>query len=89
MTKYRKKPGIIEAVQWNGNNVDEVLKFGDTGPQPLWGDDFKIHRANQQVEILTLEGVMKANVGDWIIRDVEGEFYPCKPSIFAATYELL
>lgn len=84
--KYRKKPVVIEAVQWDGTNVKEMLDFGDSGPQPLWGDDFKIDKAG--VHIRTLEGIMRADVDDWVIRGVKGEFYPCKPDIFAATYEL-
>jgi hypothetical protein len=87
MMKFRKKPVVIEAVQWTGNNVDEILDFGDTGPQPLWGDDFQISDDTKQVEILTLEGKMFGDVGDWIIRGVKGEFYACKNDIFEMTYE--
>lgn len=85
--KYRKKPVEIEAVQWTGENVDEVLSFGCTGPQWAWGADYQIDRESKVVEIVTLEGTMKASVGDWIVRGVAGEFYPCKPDIFSATYE--
>lgn len=87
MTKYRKKPVIIEAVRWDGKNVHEVLEFGDTSPLPVWGDDFKVNDAAGEVLIVTLEGTMTASKGDWIIRGVKGEFYPCKPDIFEATYE--
>jgi hypothetical protein len=83
--KFRKKPVVIEAVRWTGDNVKEVLDFGMTGPQPLWGDDFKVGK--MAVFILTAEGQMRASVGDWIIRGVQGEFYPCKPGIFDETYE--
>lgn len=80
--RYRKKPVVIEAVQWTGVNGAEVAAFcaGVAG----------IHAADGsmvQLQIRTLEGVMTASVGDWIIRGVKGEFYPCKPDIFAATYE--
>lgn len=85
--KYRKKPVIIEAVQWTGKNTYEILDFGFTGPAPSWGDDFRVNNKNATVEILTLEGKMIGNVGDWVIRGVKGEFYPCKPEIFEATYE--
>ncbi len=85
MAKYRKKPVVIEAVQWTGTNIDEVLDFGNSGPSPLWGDDFAI--ADQYVVIATLEGKMTATPGDWIIMGVKGEFYPCKPDIFAKLYD--
>ena len=83
--KFRKKPVVIEAVRWDGTNVKTVLDFGDSGPAPLWGDDFKIDASG--VHIRTSEGIMRADVGDWIIKGLKGEFYPCKPDIFAATYE--
>lgn len=82
MGKYTKKPVTIEAVQFDGKNFDEIAAFaGDsystenvrTGPQALY--------------ILTAEGPLHASPGDWIIKGVKGEFYPCKPDIFAATYD--
>jgi len=85
--KFRKKPVVIEAVQWTGENATEVLSFGNSGPAPLWGADFQIHGLQKKVELLTPESVMTAVVGDWLVRGVAGEFYPCKPDIFAATYE--
>lgn len=85
--KFRKKPVVIEAVQWHGANVSEVLDFALTGEQPLWGDDFSVDREATEVYILTKEGKMTASLNDWIIRGISGEFYPCKDSIFAATYE--
>lgn len=86
--RFRKKPVVIHAVKWDGENVDDILSHGNSGPRPSWGDDFKVNTRTKEVEILTLEGTMKASVGDWIIRGVKGEFYPCKPDIFEATYEL-
>jgi hypothetical protein len=78
--RYRKKPVVIEAVRWTGENYyDEVRPF-------LRGQDHFVTRADK-VAIKTLEGTMDAGVGDWIIRGVQGEFYPCKPDIFEATYE--
>jgi len=77
--KYRKKPVVIEAVQWMGNNGIEMSKFC---PSAL-----AIAVNQSPLFIRTLEGEMRADVGDWIIRGVKGEFYPCKPDIFAATYE--
>ena len=78
--KYRKKPVIIEAVQWNGSNLQDVAKLGGAREyeQDFLSDDLIIH---------TLEGDMKAIKGDWIIKGVKGELYPCKPDIFEETYE--
>jgi len=77
MSKFRKKPVVIEAVQWLGDNHPEVTRF-QGGCAEYEGD---------KVVIQTLEGEMRASVGDWIIKGVNGEFYPCKPDIFAMTYE--
>ena len=78
MAKYRKKPVVIEAIQFNGENQSDVAEFMG-----------EMIRANFFPDILieTLEGTMKANIGDYIIKGVKGEFYPCKPDIFEATYE--
>jgi len=76
--KFRKKPVIIEAVQWTYDNVKELAEFMG---MPCMMDD------GDCVIIQTLEGPMKANNGDWIIKGVKGEFYPCKPDIFKETYE--
>lgn len=82
--KYRKKPVVIEAVQFTGTpeNIAELSEFMQK--------DLVISDAvpeYPQLHILTLEGVMAANVGDYIIKGVQGEFYPCKEDIFEATYE--
>lgn len=79
--KYRKKPIIIEAVQWNGENVGDIMNLAYSTFRPL---EFE---HNGFVKINTLEGVMKASVGDYIIKGVKGEIYPCKPDIFEQTYE--
>lgn len=78
MPKFRKKPVEIEAVQWTGRNSAELSAF-----LPAGGIRFTF----SGIEIETLEGNMLASEGDWIIRGVKGEFYPCKPEIFAATYD--
>lgn len=79
--KFRKKPVVIEAVQWKGNNAAELLEFSD----------FKVavgmHQGRKVFEISTLEGEMRGDINDWLIRGVKGEYYPCKPDIFAATYD--
>lgn len=80
MSEFRKKPVVIEAVQWTGENKTEIQSFC---PVIQDGAPFK----TPALFIDTAEGVMRADVGDWIIRGVKGEFYPCKPDIFAATYE--
>lgn len=74
--KYIKKPVEVEAVQWNGENAEEVLEFTNRTAE------FK----NGEMKILTLEGTMTVSVGDYIIKGVKGEVYPCKPDIFEATY---
>lgn len=80
MTKYRKKPVAIEAVKYTGkNNVNDILNF--IGERKL------AYLDGETLNIETLEGVMKADVGDYIIKGIKGEFYPCKPDIFEATYE--
>ena len=82
MPKFRKKPVEIEAVRWDGGNYAEVSDF--MASSPVFGSD---SQGACTVEIETLEGTMSASKGDWIIKGVEGEFYPCKPSVFAASYE--
>lgn len=85
MPKYRKKPVVIEALQFNDevktlqclskfiNNQDLVVNYSN--------------KDNPKIKIETLEGIMEASVGDYIIKGVNGEFYPCKPDIFEKTYE--
>lgn len=99
MPFFRKKPVIIEAVRWDGTKscfVSVVLPFLADGHEdfshlPQAPDDPHIHRgigvSGGSVYIPTLEGTMSAAPGDWIIKGVNGEFYPCKPDIFEKTYE--
>lgn len=76
MAKFRKKPVVIDAVQFTGN-FDEIEQF-------VGGDaEFR----DGELIVATLEGPLRASRNDWIIKGVKGEFYPCKPDIFAATYE--
>ena len=85
MAKFRKKPVVIEARQFTGNNQLEILAWARPG---LSKDALRAAQVMRlPVYIPTLEGEMKADPGDWIIQGVKGEFYPCKPDIFAATYE--
>jgi hypothetical protein len=82
MPMYRKKPVTIEARCFVEHNGPDVVRWvSDHGGKC---DQFADH-----LEIRTLEGVHRADLGDWVIKGVKGEFYPCKPDIFAATYELV
>lgn len=81
MSKYKKKPVVIDAVQWLGHNFIEIDNF-ITVPHETFP-------SNGIVKIPTLEGVMEATKGDYIIKGVQGEFYPCKPDIFDKTYEVV
>ena len=83
MAKFRKKPVVIEAVQWHGANVAEIEQFTEGKAAGLKDGSGGIDR----FLISTLEGDHIANLNDFIIRGVKGEFYPCKPDIFALTYE--
>lgn len=74
--KFRKKPVVIDAIQFNGN-FDEIEGFV--------GGDATFFQG--QLIVATLEGPLRAAEGDWIIKGVAGEFYPCKPDIFEKTYE--
>ena len=85
--KFRKKPVVIEAIQWDGKNLDEVMIFcnGDASYELM-------ARGASELVIATLEDGEStarhvASVGDFIIKGVAGEFYPCKPDIFEQTYE--
>lgn len=87
--RYRKKPVVVEAMrvtdadaravaEWCGGQLRILVEqtFGGATREHITG-----------LDIVTLEGVMTANIGDYVIRGVQGEFYPCKPDIFEATYE--
>jgi hypothetical protein len=88
--KYRKKPVIIEAFLWTGDKyqtedpvwIVEKIKSGE-----VWFDTDNTAHNNTNMKITTLEGVMTAQRGDYIIQGVQGEIYPCKPDIFKHTYE--
>lgn len=87
--QYRKKPVVIEAIEWTGSNFDQCMRFmGDNGGHKLaYEDAEEAAKKSGSLFIRTLEGVMTAKKGDFIIKGVNGEFYPCKPDIFAKTYE--
>jgi len=81
MAKYRKKPVVIEAVQFDGENTADIHEFCEGKALEPVGENY--------MEIVTLEGTMRASSGDFIIKGVSGEFYPCKPDTFEKTYELV
>jgi hypothetical protein len=85
MAQYRKKPVVIEAFKWTGDE--------NQTEDPEWiinaikASKVRIDYNPLSMKIITLEGIMAANPGDFIIKGVQGEFYPCKPDIFEKTYE--
>lgn len=83
--KYKKKPVVIDAIQFK-DDPDTLIEIQEF----MGGGELRISCANPDNPVLkieTLEGVMEASVGDFIIRGVKGEYYPCKPDIFEQTYE--
>ena len=93
--KYKKKPVVIEAIQLKVDNFDEVCEFMGETPEPKHNPDYGIDEHGNTnnpylgMYIETLEGKMLANCGDYIIKGVSGEFYPCKPDIFEKTYDIV
>lgn len=87
--KYRKKPVVVEAMVWNGENIKEVKEF--------CGFDAHIHYSYTSFEnqpqvklvLVTLEGEMEVRPGSYIIKGVKGEFYPCRADVFTETYEVV
>lgn len=89
MPQYRKKPIVIEAVQWTGRNFDEICNFMQEfyGHKVAYEDAEELANKTGELYIKTLEGIMTATKGDYIIKGIKGEYYPCKPDVFEATYE--
>ena len=90
--KYRKKPVEVEAVRWTGGNHREMWEhLGGVGEIPIEASNANFYIDHSKVVgglvIKTLEGEHIASLGDWIIKGIKGEFYPCKPDIFEASYE--
>lgn len=90
MPRFRKKPVVIEAMQFETNNengsphMDALCNWANQGRSI---DETHCWHNGTNIFVKTLEGTMRADVKDWIIRGVKGELYPCKPEIFEATYE--
>ena len=80
--KFRKKPLVIEAHQLRPNNIETLAEWCGGS---IKGTALPVE--HQCIDIQTLEGEMRAEMGDWIIRGIKGEHYPCKPDIFKTTYE--
>ena len=91
MPKFRKKPVVVEAIQWTGSNLEEIRNFVGSDLIEEYVELFDIKRTLKEmlvdIAIDTLEGTMRVDYGDYIIKGVKGEFYPCKSDIFLATYE--
>jgi hypothetical protein len=95
VSRFRKKPVETEAMQWDGDNTSDVVGWVlDSGGTARWRERTSNDEAAadgvlacEHIAVDTLEGRTFAVVGDWIIRGVKGEFYPCKPDIFEATYD--
>ena len=84
MQKFVKKPVVIEAVQYNGTNITEIESFLVSKLPTVWSSV-----EDTQLIIPTLEGDMKVSKGDYIIKGIKGEFYPCKPDIFKQSYNMI
>ena len=82
MAKFRKKPVVIEAIQIVRENLIDISQLSGDVAVVNWGTTMPTF-----VTIKTREGIMNGSWGDWIIKGIAGEFYPCKPDIFEATYE--
>jgi len=94
MNKYVKKPVVVSAMKWDGSNHRGMFSFLgglDARPMTTSGDNFYIDHSKIEggLIIKTLEGEHFASIGDYIIKGIKGEFYPCKPDIFRETYDQL
>lgn len=88
--KFRKKPVIIEAMQFDGwiRTADPICRWANDGAEEPWITYVTIRGVEaEDMMVHTLEGDMGVSPGDWVIKGVKGEFYPCKPDIFEATYD--
>ena len=91
MGMYRKKPAVIEAVQFTDETKDRVYNWAAEKQNNVYHgwdeEDIRSPTAKPELRIPTLEGEMVASLGDWIICGIKGELYPCKPDVFEQTYE--
>ena len=84
MQKFVKKPVVIEAIQYDGANITEIESFVGAKLPSVW-----LSVEDTQLVIPTLEGDMKVSKGDYVIKGIKGEFYPCKPDVFKSTYNVI
>ena len=84
MQKFVKKPVVIEAIQYNGINITEIESFVGAKLPTVW-----LSVEDTQLVIPTLEGDMKVSKGDYVIKGIKGEYYPCKPDIFKQSYNMI
>lgn len=84
MQKFVKKPVVVEAIQYNGINITEIESFLVSKLPTVWSSV-----EDTQLIIPTLEGDMKVSKGDYVIKGIKGEFYPCKPDVFEKTYDVV
>lgn len=90
--KYRTKPVEIEAIQWTGYNLEEIKQFvGESLEYNILDTAWEVGKGRPYIylRIYTLEGIMNASEGDYIIKGLRGEFYPCKPDVFEKKYEVV
>lgn len=92
---FRKRPVVIQAMEWTGENLRQVITFTDGPPDTrsmhagMKWEEYCNLVGNEGLKIYTLEGVMRADVGDFIIKGIKGEHYPCKPDVFYRSYEIV
>lgn len=92
---FRKRPVVIQAIEWTGGNLRQVITFTDGPPDTrsmhagMKWEEYCDLVGKEGLKIYTLEGVMKADVGDFIIKGIKGEHYPCKPDVFSRSYEIV
>ena len=90
--RYKTKPVEIEAIQWTGLNLEEIKQFvGESLEYDILDTAWEVGKARPHIylRIHTLEGIMNASEGDYIIKGLRGEFYPCKPDVFEKKYEVI
>jgi hypothetical protein len=85
MKNYVKKPVVVQAVEYNGANKKEIEAFVEKKLDTVYTE----LKEPLELKIPTLEGDMKASKGDYIIKGINGEFYPCKPDVFEKTYDVI
>ena len=90
--KYKTRPVEIEAIQWTGHNLEEIKQFvGESLEYDILDTAWEVGKGRPHIymKIRTLEGDMYVSMGDYIIKGLRGEFYPCKPDVFEKKYEVI